>query len=154
MTFAVSTYSLEQELSAGRMTQLDAISKIRELGADAVEVVDIRPPAGISRLDYAVRLGEACRAAGLEIANYTVGADFLQNPVRDEVQRLQEELHLAKALGAKSIRHDVTSGIAGRERGYSGFTQVLPRLSGSDRTSRGCRYIHHGGKPRILFSGY
>ena len=135
MQVAISTYSLEQEIAAGRMTQLDAVSVIRELGADAVEFVDIRPPQGVSRLDYACRLGEACREAGLSVANYTTGADFLRNSVHDEVQRLQDELRLAAAVGAKSIRHDVTIGIPGMEKGYVGFEQVLPRLA------EGCREV-------------
>ena len=135
MKFAVSTYSLQREITSGRMTQLDAVFKIRELGADAVEFVDVYPPEGMTRLEYARRLGEACQEAGLSVSNYTTGADFLLNPVRDEVQRLQEELQLAAALGAKSIRHDVTLGIPGDEKGYTGFTQVLPRLA------EGCREV-------------
>lgn len=135
MKIAVSTYSLEQEMSAGRMSQLDTVSKIRKMGADAVEFVDVRPPEGTSRLDYARRLGEACREAGLLVSNYTVGADFLKSSVKDEVQRLQGELELAVALGAKSVRHDVTGGIPGDEKAYTGFSQVLPRLA------EGCREV-------------
>lgn len=135
MKYAISTYSLSQETSAGRMTQLDTVAKIREMGADAVEFVDVCAPEGVSKLDYARRLHEACQKEGLTVSNYTIGADFLKNPVADEVQRLQGELEIAAALGAKSIRHDVTGGIPGEEKGYTGFTQVLPRLA------EGCREV-------------
>lgn len=116
MKLAISTWSFQQRLASGAMTQMDCISKAKELGADAIEFVDVLPPDGVSREDYARQLGEACKEQGLGVSNYTIGADFLANDVQDEVDRIAKELELALLLGATSIRHDVTGGIPGPAR--------------------------------------
>ena len=88
MKLAISTWSFQQRLASGAMTQMDCISKAKELGADAIEFVDVLPPAGVSREDYARQLGEACKEQGLGVSNFTIGADFLANDVQDEVERI------------------------------------------------------------------
>lgn len=157
MKLAISTWSFQQRLASGAMTQMDCISKAKELGADAIEFVDVLPPAGVSREDYARQLGEACKEQGLGVSNYTIGADFLANDVQDEVDRIAKELELALLLGATSIRHDVTGGIPGPARATTGFEQVARppgrRLPRRNRARRSQRHRHHGGKPRFLLSG-
>ena len=133
MKLAISTWSFQQRLASGAMTQMDCISKAKELGADAIEFVDVLPPAGVSREDYARQLGEACKEQGLGVSNYTIGADFLANDVQDEVDRIAKELELALLLGATSIRHDVTGGIPGPARATTGFEQVADRLAAACR---------------------
>lgn len=76
MKLAISTWSFQQRLASGAMTQMDCISKAKELGADAIEFVDVLPPDGVSREDYARQLGEACKEQGLGVSNYTIGARF------------------------------------------------------------------------------
>lgn len=77
MKTAVSSYSFSRLLQAGAMTQLDCVQKAAEMGFDAIEFVDILPHDGSAPEEYAGRLGEACKRAGLAVSNYTVGADFL-----------------------------------------------------------------------------
>lgn len=43
MKLAISTWSFQQRLASGAMTQMDCISKAKELGADAIEFVDVLP---------------------------------------------------------------------------------------------------------------
>ena len=133
MKLAISTWSFQQRLASGAMTQMDCISKAKELGADAIEFVDVLPPDGVSREGYARQLGEACKEQGLGVSNYTIGADFLANDVQDEVERVAKELELALLLGATSIRHDVTGGIPGPARATTGFEQVADRLAAACR---------------------
>ena len=41
MRVSVSSYSFGQQVWAGKMTQLDIVSKVKEMGFDAVEFTDI-----------------------------------------------------------------------------------------------------------------
>ena len=44
MKLAVSSYSFQQYLQDGRLTQLSCIAKAKELGFDAIEFTDLEPP--------------------------------------------------------------------------------------------------------------
>ena len=77
MKIAISTYSFSRLISSGAMTQLDCISKAKEMGFDAIEFVEIIPHDGSAEERYAARLGEEARRQGLEVTNFTFGADFL-----------------------------------------------------------------------------
>ena len=78
MKLAISTYSFQRLLQSGSMTQLDCVAETARMGADAIEFVDILPHDGSSRREYAEKLRESCREHGLEIACYTVAADFIK----------------------------------------------------------------------------
>ena len=41
MRVSVSSYSFSQQVWAGKMTQLDIVAKVKEMGFDAVEFTDI-----------------------------------------------------------------------------------------------------------------
>ena len=77
MKIAISTYSYQRLLNSGAMNQMECIAKTKEMGADAIEFVDILPHDGSSRKEYAQKLRDACERAGLEISCYTVAADFI-----------------------------------------------------------------------------
>jgi sugar phosphate isomerase/epimerase len=81
MLYSVSSYSFSQYIKAGKMTQLDAVNKARELGFDAVEFTDLRPndnPSYIEQVDYAHRLRDEADKAGIKINAYAVGAVMFQ----------------------------------------------------------------------------
>ena len=46
--FAVSSYSFQQYLRDGRMTQLDCVLKAKEMGFVAIEFSVFQPPEGVS----------------------------------------------------------------------------------------------------------
>ena len=130
MKTAVSSYSFSRLLQAGAMTQLDCVQKAAEMGFDAIEFVDILPHDGSAPEEYAGRLGEACKRAGLAVSNYTVGADFLTGSAGDlqaEVKRVCGQVDLAACLGAASMRHDATGGYPPAGRSWRSATGRSPR---------------------------
>ena len=75
---------------------------------------------------------------GIEIGNYTIGADFLNNIGGNweaEVERLKGQVDIARVLGAPGIRHDATSGFPVGYPGAKGFDDALPVLI------QGCRAV-------------
>ena len=59
MKLSVSSYSFHQLISAGKMTQLDAIRKAAEMGFDGIEFTDLTPcekPTKEQQLAYAKEL--------------------------------------------------------------------------------------------------
>lgn len=131
MRFGVSTYSYARLVRSGGMHTMDVIAKTKELGFEAIEFSGLNPPEGETPLSFAPRVREACDAAGLPIANYTIGADFINGSGGDwkaEVERLKDEVRTARALGAPGMRHDATRGYPPDYRGPRGFDDALPVL--------------------------
>lgn len=145
MKIGVSTYSFSHLINKGQMTQFETIAKAAEMGFSFVEFVGLNVPDGEDIFAYAARCRAECARVGLEVGNYTIGADFLNGSNGDldaEIKRLYGEVDVAAALGAPGMRHDVTSGrrpdSAGArqtEAPAESFDSVLPLLA------RGCRAV-------------
>ena len=136
MKYAVSVYSFMQYLNSGKLTPLSCIGKVKELGFDAIEFVDFVFPQGEDKKEYAGKLAEEAKRVGIEISNYAVGADFLTGSDGDldkEVEKLCEQVEIARILGCPTLRHDVTGGAT--EHTYQGYDNVLERLA------LGCRKV-------------
>ncbi len=133
MLYSVSSYSFSQYIKAGKMTQLDAVNKARELGFDAIEFTDLRPndnPSYMEQVDYAHRLREEADKSGVKINAYAVGAVMFQpdhTAADAEVSRLSGQADIAAILGARIMRHDVCYklGKAGLSRS---FDLMLPNI--------------------------
>ncbi len=136
MKTCVSSYSFSSYSDKTGATQKDLISKAKELGFDAIEFVDLNPEKGMTQAEYAEILREESEKVGIPIANYTIGADFLNCKDFDqEVERLCRQADIAKILGAKGMRHDATVGYKSDEKAYKGFNEALPVLAD------GCRQV-------------
>ncbi len=137
MKFSVSSYSFQKLLNEGKYTQLDLIDVAKQMGFDGIEFTDLCPENGLSDTDYAGLLAEKADKLGIAIVNYTIGADFLnaENGWEAEAQRLFGQAEVAKALGARGMRHDATGGFKGREAAYKSFDSALPVLAD------GCRMV-------------
>ncbi len=138
MKLGVSSYSFSQWVGKDGASQLDIIPKAKEMGFDAIEFSTLSLPKGETPLSFAPRVREACDTAGLPIASYTIGADFLNGSNGDwkaEVERLKDEVRIAAILGAPGMRHDATRGFAAAHRGPRGFDDALPTLI------KGCRAV-------------
>jgi len=75
---------------------------------------------------------------GFEVANYTIGADFINGSNGDleaEIERVKDEVRVAEVLGAKGMRHDATYGFKPEHAGPKDFDTALPRLI------EGCRAV-------------
>ena len=53
MRISVSSYSFNQYIQAGKLTQLSAIAAAKEIGLDAIEFTDLMPPEGVTEAEYA-----------------------------------------------------------------------------------------------------
>lgn len=132
MKVSVSSYSFSRLIGNGTLTQLGCIAKAKEMGFDAIEIVDIIPHDGSSKKEYAQQLAQEARRVGLPISSFTFGADFIhgsQGNFEEEIKRVKGMIDLAEILGTKMVRHDATRGYSYGERGYRGFEQVLPLLA-------------------------
>lgn len=136
MKFSVSSYSFQRLLNNGTYTQLDLIKIVKDMGFDGIEFIDLMPPEGVSDAEYAVTLCKEAKKQGIEIVNYTIGADFLgEKGWEAEAERLFGQVDIAEKLGAKGMRHDATGGFKGEDKKYKSFDSALPILAD------GCRKV-------------
>ncbi len=126
MQYALSTYSLCAYAEDGTLPQLGCIAKARELGYDAVEICEIWPHDGSSRLDYAKRLREECERLSMPVAAYVTGGNLLVPDRAAEIDRLCREADIAALLGAPKMRHDAAPDFPDPPRS---FARVLPELA-------------------------
>ena len=72
MKISVSSYSFAQYVGAGKMTQLDCVSKAKEMGFDAIEFTDIHGTDFDEQLENAKKL----RAEAERVGNWREFTDF------------------------------------------------------------------------------
>ena len=112
MKISVSSWSFMQYITQGKMTQFDAIAIAKEIGFDAIEFVDLKPndnPTLEEQIEYAKKLKAEADRLGMEINAYTIGSNMCKpTDYEDDMEfiRLKGQLQVAKALGAKIMRHD------------------------------------------------
>ncbi|MBE9913563.1 sugar phosphate isomerase/epimerase [Paenibacillus donghaensis] len=111
MKIGVSTYSLYRPIHEGKITVLEAIGKIAEMGGEHVEIV----PVGYTLTDNPELVDQIVAKAkevGIDISNYAIGANFAldsEDEVAKEIERVKKEVDIAARLGVKLMRHDVAS---------------------------------------------
>lgn len=136
MKISVSSYSFYQYIKAGKMTQIDCVSKARELGFDAIEFIDIDGAPDLElQKENAKKIKQEAERVGIEINAYTIGANLYKdsaNEMDEEVERLKGQLEVAKILGAKVMRHDVCWGYTKKGNGRS-FDLMLPFIAENAR---------------------
>ncbi|MGC9393636.1 MAG: sugar phosphate isomerase/epimerase family protein [Anaerolineae bacterium] len=131
MKIGVSSYSFHRLVRDGAMSQLDVIAKAKEMGFDVIEFSTFHLPEGETPLTFAPQVKAECGRVGIEIANYTISADFLKGSGGDwqaEVERLKDEVRVAQILGVPGMRHDAAWGFAVDHVGPRGFDDALPTL--------------------------
>ena len=112
MKIGVSSYSFKRYMSNGGVSYLDICDKAKELGFDGLDFIELDPikfSEGETALECASKIRKHCDDLGLEIAAYTIGANFLSEDMEAEVARVCACVDVAEALGAKVMRHDVCS---------------------------------------------
>ncbi len=138
MKIGVSSYSFSRLVNAGTLDQMAVIGKAKEIGFDVIEFSKIAVPAGKTLLAYAGELRAEADRLGMDIVNYTIGADFLKGSDGDlqaEIERVKGEVDVAAVLGVPGMRHDATSGWPATHSGPKSFDAALPRLA------EGCRAV-------------
>lgn len=131
MILGVSSYSYSSLVRAGSLKQIEVIQAAKEDGFEVLEFSTIAKPDDIDLADYARQLKTEADRVGIPIANYTIGADFINGSDGDldaEIERVKAEVDIAAILGAPGMRHDATRGFVPEHKGPRGFDDALPRL--------------------------
>lgn len=135
MKIGVSSYSLYQAMHAGELSILDAIQWIADNGGQHIEIV---PGLGFdfdTRPELEVQIREKAAAAGIEVSNYAIGANFITDTEEEyqaEIARVITEVDRANRLGVKLMRHDVAS---------RSDTSIIRFNEDLDRIASACRII-------------
>lgn len=138
MKISVSSYSFDQYIRDGRLSQLSCVAKAAEMGFDGIEFTDIMPQKGASydeRVAFAKEIRKEADRVGLPIVAYTVGANLFHTSDGEndaEVKRLCRELDIAKILGAPVFRHDACWSLVHGGKKYS-FDTMLPVIAENAR---------------------
>jgi sugar phosphate isomerase/epimerase len=138
MKLGVSSYSFGKIVAKGDMSLFDVIRKSKEMGFEVIEFTGFRVPEGENLEDFAKKVKEECATVGIEISNYTVGADFINGSggdIEKEIERVKGEVRIAGIIGAQGMRHDATRGFDQDYVGSRGFDNALPMLV------KGCRAV-------------
>jgi len=138
MKIGVSSYSFVRLVHSGEMAQIDVISTAKEIGFEAIEFSTIAVPEGKTLPDFAGELRDEAQRVGIDIVNYTIGADFLRGSDGDleaEIARVKTEVDVAEILGVPGMRHDASSGWPTDYTGVKSFAAALPHLA------EGCRQV-------------
>ena len=142
MKFSVSTYSLSGLVGKNGIEEKDLIRIAKELGFDGIEFAEIHTPDGQDKKEYAKELNEECKKVGIIPVQYSIGADFLNNDIEKEIDRLKYEVEVAEILGVSGMRHDGTSGFQGEDKKIKGFNEALPYLI------KGCKAVTEYAKEK------
>ena len=79
MKFSVSSYSYQQYINRGRMTQLDVVQKAADMGFAGIDFTDLTPVPNATfeeQLAYAKQIRQAAEQAGVEVVADTIGANL------------------------------------------------------------------------------
>ena len=139
MKISVSSYSYQQKIKAGELTQLDVVKIASEMGFSGIDFTELKPvdePTLEEQLAYAAKIREAAEQYGIEVVGYTIGANLYQgSPEADEaeVARLKGQVDVAVAMGAKVMRHDVCKKEQQPDGTVISFAKMLPVLAANAR---------------------
>ncbi|MBR2353839.1 MAG: sugar phosphate isomerase/epimerase [Clostridia bacterium] len=137
---SVSSYSFQQLISSGEITQFEAIALAAEIGFEGIEFTDLRPnnkkDATLEeQLEFARALREEAKRCGIAIVSYTIGADLYKGSDEAdaaEVKRVMDQVKVAAELGAPTMRHDVCYKAVIGDRTV-GFDRMLPTIAKNAR---------------------
>lgn len=111
MKLGVSSYSLYQAMKEDRMSILDVIEWIADIGGEHVEIV----PIGFDLVNHPeliVNIRQQASKVGIDISNYAIGANFMVDSEKAydaEILRVKHEVDTAHQLGVHLMRHDVAA---------------------------------------------
>ena len=129
MKTSISAYSYSKLMRAGKMDLFQVMDKTKEIGFDAIELINFEAPEGMTILEFAAQLRDYAEKIGLAISSYTIGANFLQEDMAAEVTRLKDHVDIAAILGVKVMRHDIFSSYPDSYLGIRTFDAVLPLIA-------------------------
>jgi len=136
MKVSVSSYSFNQYIRAGKLTQLSCLAKAQEMGFDCIDYTDIDGAPDLeAQKENARKIRAEADRLGMKINVYTIGANLFQStPEKNEaeVKRLKGQLEIAQILGASMMRHDVCYQL-GKTGASRSFDLMLPTIAANAR---------------------
>ncbi|MDD4421819.1 MAG: sugar phosphate isomerase/epimerase [Eubacteriales bacterium] len=130
MKIGVSLYSFHGYKNPDSLGVKGCIDKAKEIGCEGVDLVE--GPAFDTHdeyLAYAKDVGDYIKQVGLEAVCFCTGADFLNRPIDEEIERVKRNVDIAAAYGCKYMRHDATPGYPSSVKVGRSFDAVLPILA-------------------------
>ncbi len=104
MKISVSSYSFSKYREQTGCDLFAVCDLAKEIGFEGIEFAGID---GENELELAARLKAYCEEIGLPIVGYSIGADFLNEDPKEQVEKVCRHVDIAAALGAPLMRHDV-----------------------------------------------
>lgn len=137
MKFSVSLYSFFKSIKNGSLTPMQCIAKAKELGFDAVELVDfVNIDCTLEEMPQrAAEIRAEAEKCGIEISSVAVSANLLQpndEALQNEIARIKAYIDFAAAVGAPRMRHDITFGFPEGEK-FTSYDKILERVVGTVR---------------------
>ena len=135
MKISVSSYSFQQYIRQGKLTQYDTVEEAKKIGLEAIEFIDIDAANLDEQKENAFKIKKRADELGMTINAYTIGANLFKGNDEEnekEVQRLCNQLDVAKILGASVMRHDVCYSLTKTGLGRS-FDLMLPTIAANAR---------------------
>lgn len=135
MKTSVTTYSFQQYINAGKMTQFDTIAKAKEIGFDGIEFTDLPGETLEERKANAEKYRVEIERVGIDAVSYTIGASLYKDTEEEraaEVERLKGQVEVASILGVKLMRHDVCYAL-GKKWPARSFDGMLPYIADGAR---------------------
>ncbi len=135
MKTSVTTYSFQQYINAGKMTQFDTIAKAKEIGFDGIEFTDLPGATLEERKANAEKYRAEIERVGIDAVSYTIGASLYKDTEEEraaEVERLKGQVEVASILGVKLMRHDVCYAL-GKKWPARSFDGMLPYIADGAR---------------------
>lgn len=128
MQLGVSSYSFAASMRDARMSILDVVDWVAQSDADHLEIAD----AGLghdllTEPDLVADIAGRAADKGVALANYVVGADFLDDDLDGQVATVRRHLEVAHALGITRFRHDVVAW-AWRDADQAEFEAAFARV--------------------------
>lgn len=122
MKLAVSTYSLLRWKRENNKTLAQVIDQIGKLDVRGVEFAALSPEEERMPFRAAEALSRRAEKNGLAVPSLCVGAELLQprSAQAKTIEHLKRCVDLAAALGAPSMRHDVTRGFGEHSKSIRG----------------------------------
>ena len=133
MKICVSSYSFNNLIVRGEMTQFDTIKKAKELGFDGIEFADLGAHDGMTDAEYAKQLKQEADRCELPIVSFVFAADLINGTggrtPEQEVERVKGMVDIAQILGVNIIRHDVLYSL-GQYKSFDALLSILAQRVG------------------------
>ena len=89
MKTSVTTYSFQQYINAGKMTQFDTIAKAKEIGFDGIEFTDLPGATLEERKANAEKYRAEIERVGIDAVSYTIGASLYKDTEEERAAEVE-----------------------------------------------------------------